>query len=430
MEKDSLGVVIAIAFPIVFLVVYREKIEYLLMVFSQSWISLMLLATLICISILYVRGYSFRGLIPVRMDERAVMLAKLIVYDKNTSINANRIKEIAESMGIGIMLLVSVDGSRKLMGRSLGRRAGYGVVIWANSENRKEGKEVIRAFVSAINSFSEGFKLEIVEEKLLDSELISSLVDMISESKELIPIELGRELKRSDLVIELGERKGKVIGISPEDLTKHVLVAGQTGSGKTTTVKRIIYETWNMGVPSLIMDSHWEYGNLVFQLGGRIYFNRQGYPQICVNPLASIPKGEKEVFLVTETLSALLDLTPSQFYLLLKALRRLSDLSTDKNPPNMLDLILEVKGMVSSSQPEEESRTSLIRKLEPLISGDGENLLSCDNILSTGFEETLTLLELGDIESDLQKQLLSFFVLKKVRDLFIKEEAKSKFPRL
>ncbi|RDD53782.1 MAG: ATP-binding protein, partial [Candidatus Korarchaeota archaeon NZ13-K] len=241
--------------------------------------------------------------------------------------------------------------------------------------------------------------------------------------------ELGKEVRGGELLIELGERRGKIIGMSPEDLTRHVLVAGQTGSGKTTTVKRIVYEAWNMGIPSLIMDSHWEYRNLAFQLGGRVYFNRPGYPQICVNPLVSIPKGEKEVFLVAETLSALLDLTPSQFYLLLKALRRLSDLSSEKNPPNMLDLMLEVKGMVPSSQPEEESRASLVRKLEPLISG-GESLFSCDNILSTGFEENLTLLELGDIESDLQKQLISFFILKRVKDRFVREETKSKFPRL
>lgn len=419
MERDPLTIAIAVAFPIALLMIYRKEIGALT-VYGAS--AALILAALAPPLLLLIRR---RG--PRATSKREVILAKINIYDKNTSINVNKIKEIAESMGIGAALLSAVNGGRRVMGRSLGSRVSYGMLIWADGRG-KEGREVIRAAVSAINSSSEGFKLEIIERRI-DPEVISLLLGM-PDVKEPIPVEVGREERRSELLIEIGERRGKVISIGAEELTKHVLIAGQTGSGKTTTAKRIVYEAWNLGIPSLIMDSHWEYRNLVLQLGGRVFFNRQGYPQVCVNPLASIPRGEKEVFLVAETLSTLLDLTPSQFYILLKALRRLSDLSTEKNPPNMLDLIVEVKAMASSSQPEEESKAALIRKLEPLISGDGETLFSCDNILSTGFEDALTLVELGDVESDLQKQLLATFILKKVKDRFIREEEKSNFPRL
>jgi hypothetical protein len=358
--------------------------------------------------------------IPLRKGS-LVVPARLSVYDKDANINLNRLKDIAEGMGLRIIFLISVGRSSSLIGRSPGK-ISYKMLLIGKD------KEIIRAGASAINSTSEGFKIEILE-RYLDPDLAKEIIEICDES-EAVSIGLGRSSERDELILEIGERRGRVIGIPVSELTKHILVIGQTGSGKTTTVKRIIYEAWNLGIPSLVLDSHWEYRNLIFGIGGRIFCNRPGYPQICINPLISIPKGEKEIFLVAETLSSLLDLTPSQFYLLLKALRRLSDISSERNPPNMYDLLMEIKGFSTSSQPEEESRASLVRKLEPLISGGGEVIFKCDNILSTGFEEVPTLLELGDIESDLQKRLIAFFTLKRIKDYYIREEAKSKYPRL
>jgi hypothetical protein len=358
--------------------------------------------------------------IPLRKGS-LVVPARLSVYDKDANINLNRLKDIAEGMGLRIIFLISVGRSSSLIGRSPGK-ISYKMLLIGKD------KEIIRAGASAINSTSEGFKIEILE-RYLDPDLAKEIIEICDES-EAVSIGLGRSSERDELILEIGERRGRVIGIPVSELTKHILVIGQTGSGKTTTVKRIIYEAWNLGIPSLVLDSHWEYRNLIFGMGGRIFCSRAGYPQICINPLISIPKGEKEIFLVAETLSSLLDLTPSQFYLLLKALRRLSDISSERNPPNMYDLLMEIKGFSTSSQPEEESRASLVRKLEPLISGGGEVIFKCDNILSTGFEEVPTLLELGDIESDLQKRLIAFFTLKRIKDYYIREEAKSKYPRL
>ncbi len=350
-----------------------------------------------------------------------VVPARLSVYDKDANINLNKLKDIAEGMGLRIIFLISIGRGVGLMGRSSGK-VSYKVLLLGKD------RELIRAGASAINSTSEGFKIELMERNL-NLDLAQEIIEICDES-ETVSIGIGRSSERDEPLLELGERKGRVIGIPVGELTKHVLVIGQTGSGKTTTVKRIIYEAWNLGIPSLVLDSHWEYRNLIFGMGGRIFCSRAGYPQVCINPLVSIPKGEKEIFLVAETLSSLLDLTPSQFYLLLKALRRLSDISSEKNPPNMYDLLMEIKSFSVNSQPEEESRASLVRKLEPLVSGGGEAIFKCDNILSTGFEEVPTLLELGDIESDLQKRLVAFFTLKRIKDYYIREEAKSRYPRL
>lgn len=424
-EEKLIDMGIVILLPISIIVMFRDKLIPLLKTMMER--PFIIFIMLVTIALLIALRKSL-GLTPsLRGVGVSVAQAKLVVYDRNAIFDLEKIKEIAESMGIGITILATLDGGRKLMGRSFGSKVYYSVILWANARG-KEGRETIKAAVSAINSLSEGFKLELLD-RAPDLDILS-LVRMSGESGNIINFHLGKEARRNSVLIELGESRGKVIGISPEELTKHVLVIGQTGSGKTTTVKRLVYEAWNLGIPSLILDSHWEYGNLVFQLGGRIFFHREGYPEICINPLISVPKGEKEVFLVAETLSNLLDLTPSQFYLLLKALRRLSDVSTEKNPPNMLDLLIEVRSMTSSSQAEEESKSSLVRKLEPLISGGGETLFACDNILSTKFENCLTLLELGDIESDIQKQILTFFILNRIRDYFLKEERKSKSPRL
>lgn len=427
-EERFMDIGLAILLPISLIIVFRDELRVSLRsLMDQSLIFILSLTAASAVAFLVLRG---RPLLWITLQPQGItaLMARLQIYDKNASFNLDKIKEIAETMGVSITFLATMDSGKRLMGRSFGARARYAVILWTDARDSREGREIIKAAASAINSLSEGFKLELLN-KAPDREILS-ILRIGEESGSSISLELGKESRRDGVILEMGERRGRVIGIPLEELTKHVLVVGQTGSGKTTTVKRLIYEAWNLGIPSLILDSHWEYRNLVFQVGGRIFFHREGYPQMCINPLSSIPKGEKEIFLVAETLSILLDLTPSQFYLLLKALRRLSDISTEKNPPNMLDLLMEVKGMSSSSQPEEESRASLVRKLEPLISGGGETLFACDNILSTKFEDCLTLLELGDIESDLQKQLLAFFVLRRIKDRFIKEERKTRIPRL
>ncbi len=359
-----------------------------------------------------------------------VLPAKLEVQGRDVELDVNRIREILDGMGAGMTLIVTSWSGRKLLGQRLGGGTSAEILLWAPLGDLNTAESNLKATLSAINSSLEGVKLEIDRDLPLDRDLLSSLLETHHREEELRGITLSREERGELPLLLLGEHKGKEVGVPLADLTRHVLIVGQTGSGKTTTAKRLVYEAWNIGIPSLVLDIHWEYKSLIFQLGGRIFTLREGLPMICINPLSEVLNGEREMFLVAETLSNILDLTPSQFYLLMKGLKRIGDQSIGGPAPTLKDLLMELKGMNLTSQAEEESRASLIRKMEPLLVSEGAEIFGCDNLDVDELGQYPSVLDIGDVKSDTLKQLATFFILKRIKEHFVREGRKSVYPKM
>ncbi len=353
---------------------------------------------------------------------------RIEIKGSESQLDFSSLSGMLEDLGVGITLIINRwPGRTFLSWRQEGSLFVSGL-MWKKLGNIEETQSMIKAAISALNSSIDGIKVEIDQKGKLDPELFSEIMSLGHEGENLT-LKVGREERGDIPVIELGESAGRPFGLSLKDLTRHVLIIGQTGSGKTTTTKRIVYEAWNLGIPSLILDIHWEYKGFVFQLGGRIFSTKGEMPLMCINPLADL-QDAGSAFLIAETLSSILDLTPSQFYLLNQALRRLRDLSMGDVEPSLRDLVEMVRSLEPASHAEEESKASLLRKMEPLISSPGARIFECDNLDEKIIGESISLVEMGDVESDILRQIAVFFILRRIKDLFTREERKSDHPKL
>jgi len=215
---------------------------------------------------------------------------------------------------------------------------------------------------------------------------------------------------------------GRPVRIDLVEMMKHTAIMGQTGSGKTTTVKRILWELWLWGIPFIVLDFHWEYREFVASLGG-VILGEGNLP--CVNPLSKLGDMEMgDIYLTSEMLSDVLELTPSQFYILSKSLMSLRE----RGSANLKDLVREIESYEEESQPERESKASLLRKLTPVVMSDDFKYLACDNICIEELKVPVVL-ELGYLKSDKIRQLFVHFLLKKLRDIYL-SRGRSKYPRL
>ncbi len=363
--------------------------------------------------------------------DRGTFLAaplRIEVKGSESQLDFNSLSNMLEDLGVGITVIINRWPGRTFLSWKQEGSLFLSGLIWRKLDSLEETQSMIKAAISALNSSMDGIKVEIDQRIKLDPELFSEIMSMGYEGEEL-SVRVGRGERTDISVIELGESAGRTFGISLRDLTRHILIIGQTGSGKTTTAKRIIYEAWNLGIPSLILDIHWEYKGFVFQLGGRIFSTKEGLPLACINPLSDLHE-VGATFLISETLSSILDLTPSQFYLMNRALKMLRDLSMSGTVPNLKDLVEMVRTLEPTSHAEEESRASLLRKIEPIVSSPGAEIFDCDNLNERILGETISLIEMGDVESDILKQIAVFFILKRLKDLFTQEERKSTYPKL
>ncbi len=364
--------------------------------------------------------------------ERGAFLAvpiKMEVTESAAELDFTALGDLLEDLDVGITLIVNKWPGRSFLSWRQEGSLFMSGLMWKRLGELSEAQSMLKAAISAVNSFLGGIRVEIDEGSTPDPDLISEIIEMGYRSEEPAIKVSGKRQGSGIPVIEVGERRGKPFSLSLSELSRHVLIIGQTGSGKTTTAKRIIQEAWNLGIPSLILDIHWEYKGLVFQLGGRIFSIQEGMPPACINPLSDLHEREAP-FLISETLSSILDLTPSQFYLLNTALRRLRDLSMGSSAPTIRDLVEEIRSIEPSSHAEEESKASLLRKMEPIVSSPGARIFECDSLGGRTLEETISLVDMGDVESDILRQIATFFILKRIKGRFAREEMKSTFPRL
>jgi len=196
-------------------------------------------------------------------------------------------------------------------------------------------------------------------------------------------------------------------------ISKHVLLMGRTGSGKSTTAMSLCERLWSdYGIPFLVLDHHNEYTGIVTRLGGSVV-GASGGPSLNVfKGLASNPQG---VNIYVEVLRDALNLTPSQTFIVHRCLSSALRVSPGEDP-TLADLMDEVSEYRERSGPEMESKLALLRKLEPLVEGEGRAHLLVERFPSISELDRPTSILLGGVESDTVRDLLVHIILKRVYD--------------
>jgi len=206
--------------------------------------------------------------------------------------------------------------------------------------------------------------------------------------------------------IELGRTiDNQTVGISLNDVERHILIVGSTGSGKTNTAAVIAEGAKEKGIKVLILDWHGEYTKLI--QGAKVY-SKEGLPRI--DPLGS-NKTEETV----ELLGDVLDLTEPQRFLAYVVLQRLVAMRQF----DLTSFLTVLKEIEDDSYWIRDVKYALMRKLIFTLVGDGQKLFSRDdsvnayNVVEKLFysNDDLVVIDLSVIDSDVLKRLYAMFLL-------------------
>ena len=203
--------------------------------------------------------------------------------------------------------------------------------------------------------------------------------------------------------VELGQtHDGKPVGISEEELTRHIAIFGATGSGKTNTAILLASQVAQKGYTVIILDWHGEYSKYL-----KCFLHLYGDNLPPINPL-----GLTKVEEIADLLGNVLELTePQKFllYLVLLKLRSIGELELQ----TIIDIIREIEDTSSWIR---DVKYALLRKLilmfsdegKKLFSSSGESLETLGNLLEN---KKNVIIDLSTIESETLKRLYALFVL-------------------
>lgn len=206
---------------------------------------------------------------------------------------------------------------------------------------------------------------------------------------------------------------GKILNTIPQyparlvksSLFRHVFITGSTGSGKSYTASIISHRvSHSLGVTTVILDWHGEYPSLI--------------PSgISIDPF------ETPIHLFTEDpeelgiISSVLELTPSQEYILEKVIKRI-DLEKIRDIDVFIDL---VENYPDESSWIRESKLALHRRLSILARGRYSQLFkiqgSSFNTLKNIIEQGLIIVLLDRIQDTAIRRLYSAFFIKRLVDV-------------
>ncbi|PUA33121.1 MAG: hypothetical protein B7O98_01395 [Zestosphaera tikiterensis] len=183
--------------------------------------------------------------------------------------------------------------------------------------------------------------------------------------------------------------------ISGDDLAKHAVIVGSTGSGKTTTAAHIATQASKQG-RTLILDWFGEYQNLLRR--GKVFKPCRESP---------IPLLVDDVVDLINIFEEVLQLTPAQSYIMLKALDGVI-------PANLSVLEDVIEGFEVEARWMLESKLALLRRLQDL--SRGRNYISRDSKLveTISKSEEPVIVDLSQLKDFNVKKLSVLLTLKAV----------------
>ncbi|MGC9020555.1 MAG: ATP-binding protein [Candidatus Methanodesulfokora sp.] len=322
-------------------------------------------------------------------------------------LDVEKIASVLSDLDVNIALTVS--GVRR--GLPIGDETKYSMtgVLWRRVSSISSDAELLDNSIKVIARMMESDGFE-VRRTRLDKEYIAGIISLhhVRQFEERPSLKVPSFSSGGENTLSIEP------GIEVKDLLRHMLVVGSTGSGKTTTVKKILADLWTIyGIEFVVLDYHNEYANLVASLGGRVLEPED----FSINVLKGIAGMEREeLYNLVESFRVIFDLTPPQEFMLLEALGRIKmKASAMRSEPTLEELLDEVSQIEVRSQPEYETKAALLRKLylisesSPVLSNEKLSLSSIDSPVA---------IELGNLKTDLGRNLYVHFFLKRVYDEF------------
>ncbi len=209
------------------------------------------------------------------------------------------------------------------------------------------------------------------------------------------------------------------INLPLKNIVRHIAIFGSTGSGKTTTATSISIGASIMRACSIILDWHGEY---LSKINDVLTINRYLGLEVIDGINIFKTRVQKDLYLdVVEILEPIIDLTPSQYYILSQALKRLKrkvEFSRYDFLNLLRDLNDEIEHIPEESRWYSESKMSIIRKLGILIDylskfNDPDNAQSFLNQGSLNLKPgKILIIDLSKIDKEIIKSLVSLLVLR------------------
>ncbi len=210
---------------------------------------------------------------------------------------------------------------------------------------------------------------------------------------------------------------GKVISDNLQDLNlriehvfRHIGIFGSTGSGKTTTACTIAYRSHAIGLTVLVLDWHGEYYELLrkAQCTRLLYLDPYTalfhVKELSMKDLIDNPLELLEVF------EQVLELTPSQTYILEQVLEKCRRLAVSNSNNWISTLIDLVSGYVPESRWGIESRDALLRKLRYLALT--RSIVNSSRSVDSISDYSLIILDLNRVENLRLRTFCALMILK------------------
>ncbi|MEM4035291.1 MAG: DUF87 domain-containing protein [Fervidicoccaceae archaeon] len=214
----------------------------------------------------------------------------------------------------------------------------------------------------------------------------------------------SRELPKEEALVYVGrcKRTGSPLGLTAEELLRHVGIFGSTGSGKTTTSAVLATGAASIGMSVVILDWHGEYGVLLEEACAE----RVEVLDPLEDDSASVNPLEGAIEDAVSMLEDVLSLSAPQSAVLYRVL---------KESGGSLFGISSLIALLDSKSPEgywdRELRGALLRKLELLDSPEGKILFS-KTVYRPPSNGEIQVINLSNIKNFNLKKLYSLALIK------------------
>ena len=412
-SKDQIAGILL--FSLGALLLFYRKLYSLLL--NPYYVVVLILSILILLLVLY-----YKKTLKIKIEnldiKNNITLVKIndkiyyiLAFKVNVKLDPNR--EKVYTFKNYLLLIKTIEKStnknlRVLLINNIYPKPGAYIVVFKLKESEEDVNEIVE-FSSQLKTIIEGLEdgLELVPTKIR-GEYVTVPTEM---GAVVFPTVLGSSIKvpappyfyetERVNVIELGQtHEGRPVGITEDELVRHIAIFGATGSGKTNTSAQLASQVAQKGYTVIILDWYGEYSQYL-----RDFLRLHG------NLPAINPLGIAKVEELTDLLGQALDLTEPQKFLLYLVLMRLKSLGRFD-----LQLLLDVvKELEDSSSWMRDVKYALIRKLILMFSEEGSRLFNSNGRgveeLGNLLEDKRVIIDLSTIESETLRRLYGLFVL-------------------
>jgi len=422
-------------FPLILIVLgtltlFGQNVTNLFRLYQETLITIVgSFISIITILILIYKKYKNKIYIYIKNFEIKNNIIKLNVNDSNTclfSILKLEVKVQDQKNPVYVMrnfhnLLTSIEKNldsttKAYIITSLYPVKGTYLVVCTNSEpngsseiDEKRHIDTVYRLKVILESIEPDIRLDPISSSkynvLLSPNVPAALVSPFLTATGIRP-PFTRAFEVSGGDIELGRTiDNQTVGISLNDVERHILIVGSTGSGKTNTAAVIAEGAKEKGIKVLILDWHGEYTKLI--QGAKVY-SKEGLPRID-------PLGSNKIEETVELLGDALDLTEPQRFLAYVVLQRLVAMRQF----DLTSFLTVLKEIDDDSYWIRDVKYALMRKLIFTLVGDGQKLFSREdsvnayNVVERLFDsnDDLVVIDLSVIDSDVLKRLYAMFLL-------------------